>query len=185
MRSPARAKGDLFRPPATTSRQSFLQNGSDQGFREAIYIMVMALDGLLKCRDIFGKELGLTGSQFAVLIGTAYRQGAEGVTVRDLAEHVRLAAPHVTTEVGRLIRLGLLTKCPHSSDRRSVLVSLTPAGEEAVLRVSPLVRQVNDILFDTISAEDLTHVVNVMRTLALNAERVFAQMRLGELTKKS
>lgn len=185
MHSSAHAKGEPFRPPATTSRQEFLQDGSDQGFREAIYIMVMALDGLLKCRDVFGKELGLTGSQFAVLIGTAYRQGTEGVTVRDLAEHVRLAAPHVTTEVGRLIRLGLLSKCPHASDRRSVLVSLTPSGEAAVLRVAPLVRRVNDILFDTISAEDVAHARGVMRTLALNAERVFAQIRLGALAGDS
>lgn len=146
--------------------------------------MVTALDGLLRCRDVFGKALGLTGSQFAILIGTAYRQGSEGVTIRHLAEHVRLAAPHVTTDVNRLVKLDLLVKRPHAVDRRSVLVSLAPRGEAEVQRIAPLVRDINDILFDGISHHDFKVAARVMRDLVMNVEKVFAQLRLGDLAPR-
>ena len=45
-----------------------------------------------------------------VLIGAAYAQGRDGVSIRSLADHIQLAPTHVTTEVGRLIRKGLLMK---------------------------------------------------------------------------
>lgn len=145
--------------------------------------MVRALDGLHACREVFAQELGLTGSQFAVLIGTAYREGADGVTIRDLAEHVRLAAPHVTTEVGKLIRMGLIMKRPHLTDRRSVLVSLTPEGKATVEGVAPLVRRVNDILFDTITRAELDTLTRAMKVLIVNSERALADVRWGDTLK--
>ena len=77
-------------------------------FRQSLYLMVFAFSRLQTCREAFGRALGLTGTQFAVLIGTAYRQGHEGVSIRALADHIQLAPTHVTTEVGRLIGKGLL-----------------------------------------------------------------------------
>lgn len=171
----------VFAPPLTISRDEFLREGDDRAFREAIYTTVLALESLLKCREIFGRVLGLTGSQFAVLMGAAYRQGENGVSIRDLAEHVRLAAPHVTTEVGRLIRKGLLSKRQDELDRRSVLVSLSRDGENAVRSLAPVVRRVNDILFEDISAAELAVVEKLLRRLMLNADRVFAQVRRGDL----
>ena len=63
-----------------------------------------------------GRSVDLTGSQFTVLIGAAYTQGENGVTIRQLADHVQLAATHVTTEVGRMCRLGLLKKRVNALD---------------------------------------------------------------------
>ncbi len=166
-----------FHPPQTISRAEFLTEGRDDRFRETIYLMVESLDRLVSCREAFGRHIGLTASQFAVLIGTAYRQGESGVTIGDLANHIALAQPHVTTEVGRLKRRGLLSKRPNAADRRSVLVCLTPAGEDAVLRVSPLVREVNDLLFQGISAEDLEAVRAVSSRLVVNAEFALAALR--------
>src|SRR5215469_5838131 len=104
--------GGGFRPPRTISRRDYLRNGGDDWFREVIYATVEALGRLLACRNAFGRALGLTASQFAVLMGVAFRQSAAGVSIRDLARHVALAPTHVTTEVGRLIRRGYLAKRP-------------------------------------------------------------------------
>ncbi|QRG09080.1 MarR family transcriptional regulator [Xanthobacter dioxanivorans] len=180
---PRRTASPAFIPPITISRPDFLNAGSDRDFRDSIFSMVRALDGLQACREVFAQELGLTGSQFAVLIGTAYREGTDGVTIRDLAEHVRLAAPHVTTEVGRLVRKGLMTKRPHLTDRRSVLVSLTPEGEAEVRRVAPLVRRINDILFESISRADLDALTRAMKALIVNSERALAEVRWGDMLK--
>ena len=171
------ARGAGFAPPPTISRAEFLTNGRDDGFRETIYLLVQSLDRLVACREAFGRHIGLTATQFAVLIGTAYRQGDEGVTVGDLASHLALAPTHVTTEVGRLTRRGLLVKRPNRADGRSVLVSLSAAGEDAVQTVAPLVRQVNDILFEGISAADFEIVRGVAARLLTNAEFAGAVLR--------
>ena len=102
----------------------------------------------------FGRELELTPSQFAVLMGVAHGQGEDGITIRELAEDVGLARTHVTTEVGRLEGEGLLTKNPSTTDRRSVHVTLTPKAEAEIERVTPFVRVVNDALFRDIETNE-------------------------------
>lgn len=170
-----------FQPPLTISRQDYLDAGhGDTGFRETIYVLVQALGRLLACREAFGRQMGLTANQFAILIGTAYLQNNEGVTIRDLSRHLALAPTHVTTGVGRLIRLGLLVKRPNATDRRSVLVSLSSPGEEAIERIAPLVREVNDLLFDGISAEDLLVMKRSAHLLVVNSELAAATVRRAE-----
>ena len=168
-----------FRPPRTISRRDYLRSGGDDWFREAIYAAVEALGRLLACRHAFGRALGLTASQFAVLMGVALRQGAAGVSIRDLACHVALAPTHVTTEVGRLIRRGYLAKRPSRTDRRSVLVSLTARGERAIVGIAPLVRGTNDILFQGVAPKDLAIVSRIMRRITANSMLALAEIRRG------
>jgi DNA-binding MarR family transcriptional regulator len=173
-----------FSPPLTTSDSSLLVDGRDDAMRETIYLMVLSLDRLQTCREAFGRAMDLTGSQFAVLMGVAYTQGRIGVSIGALAIHVHLAATHVTTEVGRLIRLGLLEKVPSPTDRRSVLVSLTQKGEEAVQSVAPLVRSVNDRLFAGMSREDLGQVHEFFTRFALNSEFALVELRHKDVRKR-
>jgi DNA-binding MarR family transcriptional regulator len=156
--------------------------GSDLQFREMIYRMVFAFDRMASFREAFGRHLSLTGSQFIVLIGVAYQQGSEGVSIRALADHTRLAATHVTTEVGRLMNKGLLTKSANARDRRGVLVRLTPKGEAAIRHVNPLLRRVNDCLFQDVTREDFSVVARFFVTYALNSENALAEIRRAELT---
>jgi DNA-binding MarR family transcriptional regulator len=157
-----------------------LSGGSDDAFREALYRMVFAFSRLISCREAFGRHLSLTASQFIVLIGTAYRQGTEGVSIRTLADHTQLAATHVTTEVGRLIYKGLLTKSANPQDRRGVLVRLSPKGEAAIREINPLLRRVNDCLFQNVSREDFAVVTRFLSTFALNTEYALAEIRRAD-----
>lgn len=166
-----------YRPPLTISRRDYLRGGSDAAFREAIYALVQGAGRLLTCREAFGRSLDLTASQFAVLMGVAYRQDRDGVTVGQLSAHIALAPTHVTTEVGRLAARGLLIKKPSASDRRSVLVSLSRAGEKAVAEISPFVRAINDVLFDGISSKDLETTKKVARALFRNSDHALVEFR--------
>lgn len=166
----------IFSPPRTISNSKFLERGSDAKFRETIYGFVHGGARLLACREAFGRALRLTATQFTVLIGVAYRQGSSGVTVRDLSKHIALAPTHVTTEIGRLTDIGLLIKRPNASDKRSVLVSLSKAGEKAVTDVSPFVKSVNDLLFADISPADLDIVKKVADKLVANSELAMIEL---------
>jgi DNA-binding MarR family transcriptional regulator len=170
----------LFAPPITTSHAALMAAGSDVAFRQSLYLMVLAFSRLGTCREAFGRALGLTGSQFAVLIGTAYRQGRDGVSIRGLAEHVALAPTHVTTEVGRLIHKGLLVKTANRQDRRGVLVRLSRRGEAAVEAVAPFVRRVNDALFAGVSRRDFAVVSAFLSRFAANSEDALDEIRRTE-----
>jgi DNA-binding MarR family transcriptional regulator len=56
------------------------------------------------------------------------RDGPRRIT--ELAAEERVTQPAITLLVNRLEERGWLKRVPDSSDRRAVLVSLTPAGEE-------------------------------------------------------
>jgi DNA-binding MarR family transcriptional regulator len=169
-------------PPLTITLPAFVDAGGDGAFRQTVYLMIVAFDRLQSCREAFGRDMGLTGSQFAVLIGTQHTQGADGTSIRALAEHVQLASTHVTTEVGRLIRLGLLAKQPNQMDRRGVLVSLSPAGERRLARLTPFLQAVNNILFRDISRRELDGFVQVLTTFVRNSEDALALIRQHEAT---
>ena len=169
-----------FSPPKTVSHPELLEAGSDHAFRETLYLMAIGFGRLQSCREGFARQIDLTSPQFAVLFGTAFQQGDKGVMIRDLAEHIHLAATHVTTEVGRLIRKGLLKKTSDPSDRRSVLVSLSAQGEELVMRATPLIREVNDLLFKNVSRSETDHVRSFLTKLALNSEVALAVLRQRE-----
>jgi DNA-binding MarR family transcriptional regulator len=157
-----------------------LASGTDVAFRETLYAMVLAFNRLIACREAFGRALALTGSQFAVLVGTAYRQDHDGVSIRVLAAHVQLAPTHVTTEVGRLVRKGLLEKRVNRRDRRGVLITLSPQGKAAVRRISPFLRRVNDLLFQDIRRNELAAVARFLRVLLRNGEEALAEIRRRE-----
>ena len=165
-----------------------LKSGGDVAFRETLYLMALTFGRLHTCREAFGRALGLTASQFIVLIGTAYQQGSEGVSIRALADHTQLAATHVTTEVGRLIGKGLLTKQASTRDRRSVLVRLSPKGEDAIRAVNPLLRRVNDLLFADVSREDFAAVSSLPRKVRAQ-QRICAggnpPLRAGEIVGRT
>lgn len=166
--------------PKTISRGDILREGSDEHFRETIYMMVQSTGRLLTCREAFARTLSLTPSQFAVLMGVAYRQEETGVTIRVLADHISLAATHVTTEVGRLVRKGLLEKKTNASDRRSVLIMLTDLGHGEIDRIEPFVRSVNDLLFQNIPAHHLEIARDVAHTIVVNSELAMVEIKRRE-----
>lgn len=171
MRRPRKGEGSVFSPPSTITLDEMLRDGSDLHFRDTVFLMVRALSHLAFCREAFGKRIGLTGSQFATLVGVAYCQGKAGVTIRDLARHVRLAATHLTTEVGRLEAKGLLIKRANEEDRRSVLVRLSPDGQKLFKELTPYMRDVNNILFNRITSADINRLHAILLKFSDNGDR--------------
>lgn len=71
----------------------------------------------------------LTPSQMAVL-GTLERHGP--LTPRELADHEKIQPPSMTRILAGLQALGLVERAAHPSDRRQVLMSLTPAARQMI-----------------------------------------------------
>lgn len=78
---------------------------------------------------------GLTPQRYLLLLMIKGAPDASGrATVTDLAERLQLAQSTVTELVARAEEAGLVARAPSPADGRVALLSLTPAGEDALAR---------------------------------------------------
>src|SRR5262245_12914756 len=74
-------------------------------------------------------SLGIGFSDFAALEALLHKGPLPVNTIGDL---VGLTSGSITTAVDRLVAKGLVSRCIHDTDRRTRVVSLTPAGRRLV-----------------------------------------------------
>lgn len=173
-----RKKRPEFKPRFSVSHEAMLVGGNDETFRHVLYLMVLASARLTLFREAVGRLIGLTGAQYLVLLATAHAQGRKGVTISDLARYVLMASTHVTTQVGALVKKGLLRKRP---DGRSVLVSLTPRGERAMEAIAPLRREFNDAFFEEVERGTLLGLARSLQQIVDNSERALPLLERADV----
>ncbi len=95
---------------------------SDAALASALRMSVLRLARRLRSERA---DTSLSLTQLATL-STLERHGAMGVG--ELAAHERVQPPSMTRVVACLEQLGLVTRDPHPSDRRQVVLAVSPAG---------------------------------------------------------
>lgn len=148
-----------------------LVDGNDEQFRRVLFLTRLFADRLATFREAVAHTIGLTGNQYVILLATAHAQGAGGVTVRDVARYALMASTHVTTQAGALVRKGLLRKEPNGRDGRSVLLYLTPKGEQAMNSIATLRRDFNDAFFEGVSRTSFLAAAGYLEQVVANSER--------------
>ncbi len=83
---------------------------------------------------------GLTPQQHQALLAIKGQSNDERATISDLAEWMQLEHHTVVELVDRMVASGLVSREPNPKDRREVLVSLTPRGEDVLARLSKVTR---------------------------------------------
>ena len=136
----------------TVSRPQLLVNGSDEYFRQFVHDMLAFAARIQEIRDRLGKSIGLTGTQYTLLIAIARTDGEVGIN--EIAHRTHFSPSFVTIEVNRLTAKRLVAKKTNPSDRRRVLLSVTRQGMDLLGSLSPLQQPVNDELFDPLSRDD-------------------------------
>ena len=163
----------------TVGVEALLLAGNDAAFRDFVADLFAAASGMQAVRRALGKSTGLTGAEIAMLLALRRLSGSTGgagsVGVRALAEHLHVAGPHVTSEVGKLVEAGLVEKRVDPSDNRAVDIQLTGEGRRALRRLTPKVRAANDVLFAGMSQAEMIHVSRFLaRIVATSAAAVAA-----------
>ena len=167
----SKPQSPLLQPPLSVTRPELLKNGSDTAFREVIWGLLVVANRMQKFPEAFGRYIGISSAQYAVLIATAHIQERAGVGIRRLADHMHLPAPHVTTTVGKLVVAGLLAKRPNPDDGRGVLISVTSAGEAALRHLAPFQQQINDELFGRFTEQEFKAFAAMIDTFVGNSAR--------------
>ena len=82
----------------------------DATLREFMADFHAAISVMRLLRQEIASTLRLTSAEYSVLLGVWYLKREGTMTVRAIADHLHVAAAHVTAEVGKLVDKGLLTK---------------------------------------------------------------------------
>ena len=106
---------------------------------------------------------GLSAPTFAVL--DVLVNSEQPVSPTQIAARMLTPAQTLTHLLDTLQRRGLLRRVAHPTDRRSVLVELTPAGREAVMTAARAVIPVEVALLDPISPTSQHRLVTLLGQL--------------------
>lgn len=168
---------DLPRPfPLTASRSALLKNGEDHELRQLLYEVTALSARIEAMRAQFSKRLGISSPQYSILLYVAQNQGQDGLTLTAIAEALHVSGPHVTKESKALVEMGLLQKRPNPADGRSSLLQSTKKSDHAIAELAPILRAVNDSLFQSLSTERFTELVSSVHDTLLDADRTLARL---------
>jgi MarR family transcriptional regulator, organic hydroperoxide resistance regulator len=142
-----------------------MPDGTDAQFRHFIHDFLAFAARVDQCRAGFGKRLGMSGIAYTSLISIAHLEGEEGVGVTAVAEHLHLSGAFVTIEVSKLVKAGLVKKRINNSDRRRVLLTVTPKGRKMLDDLAVIQAPVNDALFERLSADDFARLSSILARL--------------------
>jgi DNA-binding MarR family transcriptional regulator len=107
-----------------------VQTRSDAGLASALRISVSRLARRLRAeRMAKGLEPGLSDTQLAAL---AALESHGAMTPGELADHEKVQPPSMTRVIAALEERGLVTREPHATDRRQVVLTATDQGKTVV-----------------------------------------------------
>ena len=101
---------------------------SDAGLASSLRVSVARLHRRLRTEDV--DDLGVSVGGVAVM-SVLYRRGEQ--TVGQLASAERVQPPSMTRTVTCLERDGYVTRHPHPTDGRQVVIAISEAGEALIL----------------------------------------------------
>jgi DNA-binding MarR family transcriptional regulator len=137
----------------------------DAMLREFMADFHAAMSVMRLLRQEIASTLQLTYAEYSVLLGVWYLEREGTMTVRAIADHLHVAAAHVTAEVGKLVERGLLAKEIDRFDRRAVGVGLTKAARDVFQRLAPMLRDINVHLFAGVYYRELLTVHRFLRSI--------------------
>ena len=104
---------------------------------------------------------GLSGPQYNVL-RILRGSGEDGLPCLEIAGQMITRMPDITRLVDRLEAAGFVERSRTDSDRRVVLVKITPAGDELLSRLDQPVREMHKKVLAHLSPEELTELSRLL-----------------------
>jgi MarR family transcriptional regulator, organic hydroperoxide resistance regulator len=155
----------------TVSNLALLERGSDRRFRQLVYDLLTIATRMDLVRAYLGRQIGLTGPQYSLIIAVAHLQGENGVSVGSVAGALHVSSAFITVETGKLARRGLLWKRPNPADRRSVLLTLSSRGRLAITGLNAKIRAVNDQFFANLDHRSFLDLSATAALLVIGSDR--------------
>ena len=115
------------------------------------------------------QELGIYPGQIPVLGLLAYK---DGLSQREIAEHLRIKPPTVNVTVQRLEKAGFLFRKADEKDQRVSRIYLTEKGKQAKERGMKRVEENEKILLDGFSDAELCLLRRFLEQITANIDKI-------------
>lgn len=172
-------------PLLTASKPELLDKDGDRTLRGLLYDYFAFGRSLEVARETFAGFVGLSPTQYLILIAIKNSTAQKSMGVNQVAERLYLSGAFVTNEINKLASDGLIEKSPHPSDGRRVQLALTPHGVSLLTRLAALQRPVNDALFGMLTREEFKMLSQLLSRLAANADSALKLAEHVRATLKS
>lgn len=114
------------------------------------------------------QRFGLSSSAYNLLT-ILDKQENQCLALHEIGRLMVTSRANITGLIDSLCKKGLVDRVPHESDRRIKLAKLLPAGRQLLQQVTPLHIQLITRLTSTLSAEERTTFVELMKKLRKQA----------------
>ena len=121
-----------------------------------------AIRDFLAFSEESAREHGVTAQQHQALLAIRAHVGPEPMSIGELADSLLIKNHSAVGLVARLVERGLVQRQASESDRRRVLLTLEPRGEDALTRISH-----NNLRKLTVTARSLRRVLSMLRKMEL------------------
>ena len=115
------------------------------------------------CLDRRLSETGLTQARWTTLLQIA--RGGEGMTQKQLAEHMGIEGASLVPLLDSLSKRGLVERRVHPTDRRLRTIHLMPAAEPVLNAIESIADELRAELTQDISNSDLQACLRVFRRI--------------------
>lgn len=154
-----------FDPIAEARRQWHERWGEEHARPMAAVTSLMRAQQILLARlGELLRPLGLTFPRYETLMVLVFSRSGS-LPVGKMGERLQVHRTSMTHMADRLEQAGLATRVSHAEDRRSTLISITPAGRELAARATQILNEAGfamDPLGDA-QLETLTEVLGAIR----------------------
>lgn len=168
----------------TVSRPELLVRRSDLPFRQFVHDTLAFATRIQAIRNALGNAIGLSGTQYTILIAVAREQEKNVIGVNEIARHLHFSAAFVTIEVAKLVKSNLIAKKQNPRDRRRVMLTTTAKSERLLQNLTAVQRPVNNMLFESLNAADFEFLRHKMVELVESADRSLQLFDLPSMDAK-
>lgn len=103
----------------------------------------------------------------------------EPITPGVIAERAIIAAASTTSVLDTLERRGLVERRPHPTDRRKLLIGLTPTGRKTIDHILPGIHRLEEEVMKALSAEERRDLLGLVAKIQASVSRVAEQPAQG------
>lgn len=100
-----------------------------------------------------------------------YIQSHPGITMKELAEMLRVTSPSATSFVDRLVKAGHITRATDATNRRLVRLHITDAGAESLKKTMFEHRKILLQILSVLSPTDQLALRSIMQKLITHCSR--------------
>ncbi|MFN7765596.1 MAG: MarR family winged helix-turn-helix transcriptional regulator [Planctomycetaceae bacterium] len=147
---------------ANTSSRRSATTRFDSLEQEAFLSLWRTYDRLRALEDEFFRPYDLTPQQYNVLRLLKAQQPALLPTL-DVANRLVSRAPDITRMLDKLAQRGLVSRVRSESDRRTVLVGITPAGTQLLAEMHEPLRACHERQLGHLPPETLLQLIELLR----------------------